>query len=186
MSERQLQLSVSDYLKLGETVAPQELTWGRVRDAPSPAPPHQGAVLDFAFAWRKHTAGYRPGAVIISPMDCVLDRERALVIQPDLIFVSRERTSIITDRIWGAPDLVLEVLSPYPRIGTLTERLHWFAHYGVKECWLYHQPERALDVIGFENGAEASRRSFAFEDRIVSPLWPEFDSTCAAIRKPMF
>lgn len=51
------------------------------------------------------------------------------------------------DRIRGAPDLVIEVVSPHPRIGPLDERLGWFAEYGVGECWLLHQPERRLKVL---------------------------------------
>lgn len=44
-----------------------------------------------------------------------------------------DRLRIVTDRVWGAPDLVVEVMSPRPRIGRLPERLAWFAQYGVGE-----------------------------------------------------
>ena len=186
MSERPEPFGVSDYLQQEETNRPQELRWGVVRDAPSPAPLHQHALLDFAYAWKKHTVRHQPGQVIIAPMDCVFDRERALIVQPDLLFVSRAREHIITDRVWGAPDLVLEVLSPHPRLGTLAERLEWFARYGVKECWLYHQPQRTLDVLSFDGGVETARRRFQFEERIVSPLWPTFDRSCADVLKPWF
>lgn len=186
MSERVEPFGVSEYLEQEETKHPQELLWGKVRDAPSPAPTHQDAVLDFAFAWRLYAVPRRLGAVLVSPMDCVLDRERALILQPDLLFVSKERRHIVTDRVWGAPDLVLEVLSPNPRIGTLNERLDWFGEYGVKECWLYHQPDRSLEVITFADGGESGRRRFMATDRIVSTVWPAFDRTCADIVKPMF
>jgi Uma2 family endonuclease len=186
MSERRVRYGVPEYLELEETTQPQELVWGYVRDAPSPEPRHQNAVLDFAIAWREHVQDHQLGVVIISAMDCVLDRDRALIVQPDLLFVSEPRLYIVTDRVWGAPDLVLEVLSPKPRIGTLTERLGWFAEYGVKECWLYHQFDRALEVIEFEAGKEVSRRRFEFHDRIVSKLWPLFDRSCAAILTPMY
>ena len=185
MSETPLRYGVPEYLDLEETTRPQELVWGVVRDAPSPAPRHQNAVLDFAIAWRAHVVEHQLGVVIISAMDCVLDSKEGLVVQPDLLFVSQPRLYIVTDRIWGAPDLVLEVLSPMPRIGALTERLGWFARYGVKECWLYHQIDRVLDVITFDDGAERSRRRFEFHDRIVSRLWPQFDRSCAAILTEM-
>jgi len=119
-------------------------------------------------------------------MDCVLDRERALIVQPDLLFVSGPRMFIVRDRVWGAPDLVLEVLSPQPRLGTLHERLGWYAEYGVKECWLYHQFDRALELLTFDAGVEASRSRFEFHDRIVSPLWPHFDRSCASVLTPLY
>jgi Uma2 family endonuclease len=49
------------------------------------------------------------GRVGLSPLDVVLDEARHLVVQPDLVFVAEERVHIIRDRIWGAPDLVVEV-----------------------------------------------------------------------------
>jgi Uma2 family endonuclease len=111
----------------------------------------------------------------------VLDRSRALVVQPDVVFVSAARADIVTDRVWGAPDLVLEVLSPKPRIGTLGERLEWFATYGIRECWLYHQFARELEVVTFKSGAIASRHAFGFHDRIVSKVFPDFSQSCAAM-----
>lgn len=53
-------------------------------------------------------------------------------------FISNQRRDIITDRFWGAPDMVLEVMSPNPRIGDVQERVEWFCEYGVRECWLVH------------------------------------------------
>ena len=55
------------------------------------------------------------GRVLVSPVDVVLDEKKALIVQPDIVFISRERIGIVRDRIWGAPDLVIEVLSPGTR-----------------------------------------------------------------------
>ena len=181
MSERHVRYGVPEYLELEETTRPQELVWGYVRDAPSPAPPHQDAVFRFTMAWHDHVEEHSLGQVLVGAMDCVLDAERALIVQPDALFVSAAREGIITDRVWGAPDLVLEVLSPKPRLGTLQERLGWFAAYGVRECWLYREFDRELEVICFENGAPADRRLFGFHDRIISSVLPDFDLSCAAI-----
>lgn len=181
MSEDRVRYGVREYLETDETMRPQELVYGYVRDAASPTPPHQSAVLRFTIALISHVEERSLGHVVIAPMDCVLDTAGALVVQPDVVFVSPERAHIIRDRIWGAPDLVLEVLSPNPRIGAVDERLGWFATYGVRECWLYHQFARQLEVIQFENRAQADRRRFDFQDRIVSGVLPDFDHTCASI-----
>ena len=97
----------------------------------------------------------------MSPIDVVLDRDRRLVVQPDLIVVAEERLSMVTDRVWGPPDLVVEVLSPWPRIGTLDERIGWFAQYGVRECWLVHQDTRTVEVLEFSAGTIADRRAMS-------------------------
>jgi Uma2 family endonuclease len=181
MSEEPARYEVNEYLEGEETVRPQELVWGYVRDAAAPAPLHQQAVLDFAIAWQTYVADRRLGVVLISATDCVFDRERGLVVQPDVLFVSAARAHIVTDRVWGAPDLVLEVLSPKPRIGTLDERMQWFAAYGVRECWLYHQFARELEVVVFEAGAIEDRRRLGFNDRIISTVFTEFDGSCESI-----
>ena len=117
----------------------------------------------------------------LSPIDVVLDRDRHLVVQPDLIFVSEPRIGIVTDRVWGAPDLVIEVLSPWPRIGTLDERIEWFAQYGVRECWLVHQDTRTVEVLQFSSGAVADRRMYRSHEQLRSSVLPAFSATPATI-----
>src|SRR5687768_16757839 len=90
-------------------------------------------------ALSEHLRLHRARNVWLSPIDVVLDAERHLVVQPDLIVVCNDRLRMVSDRVRGAPDLVIEVMSPRPRIGTVDERLAWFAQYGVRECWLVHQ-----------------------------------------------
>jgi len=52
------------------------------------------------------------GGVVISPLDVVLDRDLDLGVQPDLMLISQARLGILRHRVWGAPDLVGEVVSP--------------------------------------------------------------------------
>ena len=125
-------MTTDEYFLTPETMLPQELVWGRVRDAAAPTPGHQWVVGGLYIALTDHVRQHGGGAIWLSPIDVVLDRDSHLVVQPDLILVSEPRIGIVTDRVWGAPDLVIEVLSPWPRIGTLDERIAWFAQYGVR------------------------------------------------------
>ena len=43
-------------------------------------------------------------------------------------------------------------MSPRLRIGSLEERLAWFATYGVRECWLVHLPGSRIEVVRFADG----------------------------------
>ena len=127
-------LTTSEYLQTAETLRVQELIYGTVHVAESPSPRHQDLLLEMAVLLRVFVRQHRLGSVWIAPLDVILDTRRALIVQPDLFFVSNQRHDIITDRIWGAPDMVLEVMSPNPRIGDLQERVRWFCQYGVREC----------------------------------------------------
>jgi hypothetical protein len=51
------------------------------------------------------------------------------------MFISKRRQHIISDHIWGAPDLVVEVMSPHPRIGKLDERIGHFSQYGRRRMF---------------------------------------------------
>jgi Uma2 family endonuclease len=168
-------MTIDEYFRTPETMLPQELVWGMVRDAPAPAPGHQWSVGRFFLALTAHAERHFAGRVWVSPIDVVLDRERRLVVQPDLILVAEDRLSMVTDRVWGPPDLVVEILSPWPRIGTLDERIGWFAQYGVRECWVVHQDVRTIEVINFSSGAISDRRVHLPHEPLRSHVLPSFN-----------
>lgn len=174
-------LTLDEYFRTPETVRPEELIYGAIRVADAPTPRHQAAVRDIGFALLSHLKTHPVGRVWFAPVDVVFDRSQALVVQPDLVFVSNRQLHIVGDRIWGAPDLVVEILSPRPRIGDLEERLEWFARYGVRECWLHHQEERRLEVLAFAAGRLASRRSFAENEPLGSAVLPDFTPSLAGM-----
>jgi len=174
-------MTTAEYLETPETVLPQELVCGKLRVAEAPFVPHQRLVGDLFLALYAHVQERRLGEVILSPIDVVLDGPKALIVQPDLLYVSRERSDIVQDQVWGAPDLVVEVLSPHPRIGALNERVGWFAEYGVRECWLVHQIDRRVEVLQFERGRVANRVPLDPHERISSGVLPAFRATMVGI-----
>ncbi len=131
-----------------------------------------------------HVRERQLGQVCIAPLDVILDVQHRLVVQPDVLFVSNERAAIVQDRIRGAPDLVVEVLSPHPRIGDLNEHLTGFAEYGVRECWLYHQPTRTLDVLRFGDGLIRARETLGRGSSIRSAVLPGLTSKVESFCEP--
>lgn len=174
-------MTTHEYLRTPESLQPQELVHGVCREAAAPPPRHQELVGSFFIALAQHVRSGARGGVWVAPIDVVLDRERHLVVQPDLIVVSAARLGIVTDRVWGAPDIALEVLSPMPRLGSVDERLAWFARYGVRECWLVHQVHHEVEVVQFEGGRIASRTRFERDQHIRSTVLPDFDRSMADI-----
>ena len=158
-------LTVQDNQRTNETVLPQELIFGAVRVADAPLVSHQRLVFSLARALHAHVRAQAPGEVLTAPIDVVLDDKHGLVLQPDVIYVSSSRGDIIRDRILGPPDLVLEVLSPHPRLGSLDERVRWYAQSGVREVWMYHEFARRLDIAACGHGLVMHTSSF---DRLVS------------------
>jgi Uma2 family endonuclease len=177
-------LSTEDYLRSPETVLPTEVIFGALRVAKAPTVRHQQALGGFYLALAHHVRERRLGRVLIAPLDVIFDWDRALILQPDLIFVSHARFSAsaeaTADRqvrgmgIVGAPDMVLEVLSPDPRIGELDERIGWFTQYGVREIWLLHQLEERLEILRAHEGRVSNRLSFGYTQPIRSDVFPQF------------
>ena len=174
-------MTVDDYFnKTPETVKPMELVYGLLRAADSPTARHQSAVLQLLLALNAHVEERGLGQMWMAPLDVVLDYDRALIVQPDLFFVSNKRAFIVQDHVQGAPDLVIEVLSPYPRIGRTDERVRWFMQYGVRECWLVRQDQRSVRVIRATEATYtnepgiASQRDYTRAARIESYVLPEF------------
>jgi len=174
-------LTVDEYFRTPESNLPQELAYGVWRVAEAPTPRHQSTVFAFGLALDRFVRAQRLGRIYLSPVDVVLDRTRHVVVQPDLLFIAAARLNIVRDRIWGPPDMVLEVLSPHPRVGEVRERLDWFAAYGVRECWLVHQDENTVEVLTFADGAIRERRTGGALTPIRSEVLPDWHETLASV-----
>ena len=80
-------------------------------------------------------------------------------VQPDIVFVSRARREIIAEAsIVGAPDLVVEILSPSTAARDRTIKFELYEQQGVREYWIVDSDENAVDVWRF--GKEPEHEHF--------------------------
>jgi hypothetical protein len=84
-----LRMTTDEYLRTPETLLPEELVYGYVRNAPAPTPGHQWPLGQLFIALSAHVEKHRLGRVWPAPIDVVLNREKSLVVQPDILFVSQ-------------------------------------------------------------------------------------------------
>jgi Uma2 family endonuclease len=167
-------VSVDQYLRGPESLRPMELVYGFVREPPAPAYRHQSIVTHLGALLDAHVRQHDLGRVSVSPVDVVLDREAALIVQPDVVFVSNARLGRIEDRIWGAPDLVVEVLSPRTARRDRTTKRRWYQRYGVIEYWLADSRRHTIDVLHLQarHAAGTCRyRGDAIMRSFVLPKW---------------
>ena len=170
-------MTIHEYQDTPKTVFPQDLTDGVLHVADAPFVSHQRVVFRIGRALQNHVETDGGGEIILSPIDVILDVHRPLVMQPDLLYVSAARAQIVHDRIYGAPDMVLEVLSPNPRIGRLEDRIRSFAQYGVREIWVYRQPDRRLDIVSCRDGLPFASTSFDRHASVRSDVFPALART---------
>lgn len=146
-------MRTDDYLAFPEDLRRRELVWGVVREPPSPFAPHQLATTRVAALLDQHVREHDLGTVLVAPMDVVLDADKGLVLQPDVMFVSRARAAIIRDFVRGAPDLVIEVTSPGTARYDRTDKVGWYGAYGVRECWLVDMQRQTVVIFDLPSGA---------------------------------
>ena len=164
-------MTVAAYLAGEETNRPQELAYGILREPAAPGFHHQIIVGRIHIRLDRHVRRYGAGVVVESPVDVILDREEHLVVQPDVVFIRAQRLGICTDRIWGAPDLVVEVLSMGNSQRDRTVKVGWYQEYGVPECWLVDAIARTVEVIDL-TAPERRSRTFEPQELVRSSVLP--------------
>jgi Uma2 family endonuclease len=173
-------MTTEEYLRSYETNRPRELAYGFVREPPAPFFSHQQVVLKIGRLLADYVEPRGLGQIGIAPLDVILDADRSLIVQPDVLFVSAERTSIIRNQVWGAPDLAVEVLSPGIAAHDRTEKLGWYREYGVRECWLVDPAAEQVTVFDF-SGATPATQTTDRTGTIQSTLLPDFAAPAASL-----
>ena len=135
----------ADYAALEES-APYQLIDGELVMSPAPTVYHQMVVWELGTTLRLFVKQHDLGLVIGAPVDVYFSETETY--QPDLVFISKERLSIITEqKVMGAPDLVVEVLSPATGYYDLTKKQRVYQTSGVKEYWIVDPTEKTVKVL---------------------------------------
>ncbi len=75
------------------------------------------------------------GEVIFAPMDVYFGKRN--VFQPDILFIAKENLGIVQGgKVKGAPDLIIEILSPATAKYDLNDKKDIYEQFGVKEYWI--------------------------------------------------
>ena len=150
-----------------------ELIDGRIYMMASPNVAHQ----DIAGKIYRKLGNYLEGKsckAFIAPLDVVLftkDKERSNnVFKPD-VFVVCDPEKISKERIYGAPDVVFEIVSPSSETHDYFKKFGLYMKYGVKEYWIVNPETRQIFV--HINGEEETVK-YSFEDKIKVGICDDF------------
>ena len=150
-----------------------ELHDGDLVVVPSPSQPHQDSSLEIATEIKLLIRRTGIGSVFVAPFDVVLSDTD--VVQPDVVFVSRERESIITHgNIQGAPDLVVEVLSPSTAHRDRTFKRALYARHGVREFWLVDTDAHTIEVLLLGPNGYSVASVYTAGQTLTSPTLTDF------------
>jgi len=139
-----------DYAKLPEG-APYQLIGGELIMTPAPTPYHQIVSRKIVSLLIQYVEKNNLGEILYSPIDVYFSEKD--VFQPDIIFVSKQRLNIIGEtKIEGAPDLIIEILSPSTAYYDLGRKYEIYEKSGVKEYWIIHPERKSIEIYQNESG----------------------------------
>jgi Uma2 family endonuclease len=137
--------------------------------SPSPSLYHQRLVRKLSSFLLSFLQQHPIGELFYAPLDVVFSEDNTA--QPDLLFISNENAGIMKDRVFGAPDLAVEILSPSSIQRDRYGKLEQYERFGVKECWIIDPASRSIDMLTLRDGRYALHTS-AVEKGVVSSLVP--------------
>jgi len=147
---RQGQWTEADYFRLPETNRIIELSEGRLIITPSPTEQHQMILGKLYILLANHVLTKELGKVVMSPMDTRLWEGK--VRQPDIVFMSNEHLDRTTEKTWGVPDLVVEILSEGTAKIDKEDKYLEYQKAGVQEYWIVDPFNQSVEVYTLKNG----------------------------------
>ncbi|MDD6816261.1 MAG: Uma2 family endonuclease [Firmicutes bacterium] len=162
--KKQGEYTLEDYYALtGNRRA--ELIDGVLYDMAAPSVVHQALVLELSTALKNHIQKKGGGCFTgVAPLDVHLNRnDEKNILEPDVIVVC-DREKITLQRIEGAPDLVMEILSSSTRKRDLGMKYAKYLEAGVREYWIVDPENRRVVVYVMET--EALPRVYTFDEQI--------------------
>jgi Uma2 family endonuclease len=148
-----------------------EVLEGELVMTPAPGTPHQRILLRLAARLEFFTQEHGVGTCFAAPTDVVLSDKT--VLQPDVLFVPCNRSSIIAQgAIHGAPDLVVEILSPSTAKRDLEIKRQLYSTYGVREYWIVDPEAQSIEILTPQGAHLEVWQRFTVADTLASPVLP--------------
>ena len=154
-----------------------ELIDGRIYMMAAPAIKHQ-RIAGFIYRKLGDYLNGKPCEPFISPVDVVLFEKKNKwdksqnVFEPD-VFVVCDPEKISEERIYGAPDFIVEIVSPSNSERDYYYKCRLYMQYGVKEYWIVN-PE-TKNILVYINGEEVKTHNYTFNDKIKVNIFEDFE-----------
>jgi Uma2 family endonuclease len=164
----QVKMTAAEFLELPETNKLVQLINGEVIVAPSPVDKHQEASSNLHYSLRQQVPS---GMWRYAPADVYLDEDN--VVQPDLFWIRSDNQTcrLIDGKYWhGAPDLVIEILSPGTTRQDRDTKYRLYEKHGVREYWIVEAEEQFIEVYVLREGKYERHGVFGLGEEFGSPV----------------
>ena len=176
-------MTYADYAALPDDGHRYQLLEGELVMTPSPKARHQQVSLKLAARLLDHVEELGLGEVFDAPLDVTLDERN--VVQPDILFVSKGRAGIRReDRIVGAPDLCVEILSPGTERIDRVRKLELYARFEVTHYWIVDLEARTIEEYVLSGDVYRVRSITGYDEPFRPAVFPGFEFRLSVVPLP--
>lgn len=179
MSEPQSQvISLEQYEALPEDIR-AEVFDGQLYSMASPSQEHQTISIELLTILNTYLKNKKsPCRVFHAPFDVKLFDEPLTIVQPDLMIVC-DKNKLDGKRCNGAPDFIIEIISPGNPSDDYIRKLYYYKNAGVREYWIVDPRTRKVIVYYLEQ-PDFQMEAYTFQDKvkvnIYEDLWIDFQA----------
>ena len=163
ISKKSRECTLEDYYQLPDERR-VELIDGVIYDMSAPTIIHQKISLEISVRFHAFISQKKGACMVFSaPVDVQLDCDEKTMVQPDVLVVC-DREKIVPTHVYGAPDLIMEILSPATRKIDMNIKHSKYAAAGVREYWLIDPDKKKVVVYDLEHNELPA--IYGFEDQV--------------------
>ena len=177
-----VKFTYEDFVHFPDDGKRHELIDGEHYVTPSPNTKHQRIAWNLTVELGSYLKHHPTGEAFAAPFDVVFSDLD--VVEPDLFYISHERSGVVTDtHVRGAPDLVVEILSPGTRKTDEVKKRKLYERSGVREYWIVDPELDTIKLYRQVAGAFARAAELSVEngDALTTPLLPDWSVALAHV-----
>ena len=161
-----------------------EVFEGITYDMASPSRIHQALITDLITTF--HTYIQKKNGiceVFPAPFDVILSKKPLTIVQPDIMIVC-DKNKLDEQRCNGAPDFIIEIVSPSNPSDDYIKKAYYYKNYGVREYWIVDPRRKTVTVNFFEENEISIQHSFesAIKVNIYDDLYINFADICKRLK----
>ena len=124
---------------------------GVIYDMASPSQTHQIISMELSTLINTYIKSKKGSCrVFHAPFDVKLSEQPLTIVQPDLMIIC-DKNKLDEKRCNGAPDFIIEIVSPGNPADDYIRKLYYYKNYGVREYWIVDPRRKTVTVNYFEN-----------------------------------
>ena len=158
-----------DYRELPNDGKTYQVIGGKLFMRPAPSTRHQKICRNLSFIIWNFVKEHNLGEIYNAPIDVVF--RSVNVVQPDIIFVSKGRLKIIKEKgIFGAPDWIIEIISPSTDKIDIKLKKDLYEYFGVREYWIVYPDDEKVEVYLLKEGRYRLKGAFSKNETLKSEI----------------